>query len=93
MRTGNSLAITLPPIEKGEWASIAANRLMLVDPRGKIDEEKLLEFLEDYIEPAFWDWFRKRERGELEARKESNGKGLRSRDKKGVEEGGDRARE
>jgi antitoxin component of MazEF toxin-antitoxin module len=57
IRVGSSKAITLPSkIVKGEKASIAANRLILIDPRGEISEDELLEFLELYVEPMFWKW-------------------------------------
>ena len=57
-----SRALVLPAtIEKGEYSTLAANRLMLVDPRGEIPERDLLEFLETYIEPAFWPWIREKE--------------------------------
>lgn len=56
-----SSALVLPAsIEKGQESTLAANRLMLVDPRGQIPESDLLEFLETYIEPKFWPWFQKK---------------------------------
>jgi hypothetical protein len=55
-----SLAIVLPAtIEKGQQSTLAANRLLLLDPRGEINEKDLLEFLETYIEPNFWPWYQK----------------------------------
>ena len=51
------------PIEVGVESTIAANRLILADPRGEISERDLLEFLEDHIEPAFWKWWEARKRG------------------------------
>jgi len=52
-----SRAITIPAgLEVGEESSIAANRIMIIDPRGKIDPEDLLEFLETHVEPIFWRW-------------------------------------
>ena len=57
-----SSALVLPAsIEKGEQSTLAANRLILVDPRGEIPESDLLEFLETYIEPAFWPWIKEKE--------------------------------
>jgi len=47
-------------IEKGDNSTLAANRLMLVDPRGEIPEHDLLEFLETFIEPNFWPWIKKK---------------------------------
>jgi antitoxin component of MazEF toxin-antitoxin module len=61
IRVGNSEAVTLPSnLVKGGEASIAANRLVIMDPRGEISEDDLLEFLEIHIEPVFWKWLRKR---------------------------------
>jgi len=55
-------AITLPSkLKVGKVASLAADRLILVDPRGEIDADSLLEFLEKYIEPNLWDWLREKE--------------------------------
>lgn len=57
-----SKALVLPAsIEKGDESTLAANRLMLVDPRGEISEVDLLEFLEKYIEPKFWSWIKEKE--------------------------------
>lgn len=57
-----SKALVIPAaIEKGENSTLAANRLMLVDPRGQISEQDLLEFLETFIEPNFWPWIKKKE--------------------------------
>jgi hypothetical protein len=56
-----SKALVLPAsIEKGNESTLAANRLLLVDPRGEITESDLLEFLETYIEPNFWPWLAKK---------------------------------
>jgi len=57
-RTGRySFSVTLPAnLEKGEEATMAANRLVLMDPRGEIPPGKLLEFLEHFVEPNFWPW-------------------------------------
>jgi len=66
-----STALLIPAaIEKGENSTLAANRLMLVDPRGEIPEQDLLEFLETYIEPNFWPWIkgkRRQKHGRLSA--------------------------
>lgn len=62
-----STALILPAnIEKGSESTIAANRLLLVDPRGLIPERDLLQFLEKYIEPQFWPWLKEKQasRGE-----------------------------
>ncbi len=56
-----SLALVLPAnIKKGQQSTLAANRLVLIDPRAEIHEEDLLEFLETYIEPQFWPWYEKK---------------------------------
>lgn len=56
-----SLALVLPAnIKKGQQSTLAANRLILIDPRAEIHEEDLLEFLENYIEPKFWPWYQKK---------------------------------
>jgi len=56
-----SLALVLPAnIKKGQQSTLAANRLVLIDPRAEIHEEDLLEFLETYIEPQFWPWYQKK---------------------------------
>jgi hypothetical protein len=55
-----SNAITIPSaLETGETASIAANRLLIVDPRGEINARDLLEFLEAFVEPDFWNWYKR----------------------------------
>jgi hypothetical protein len=60
---GGSKAVTYPSgIIVGEEASIAGNRLLLIDPRGEIGEDELLEFMEKHVEPAFWSWWEGRKR-------------------------------
>ena len=55
-------ALTLPSkLKVGKFASIAADRLLLIDPRGEISEDDLLEFLEKYVEPNFWNWLKEKE--------------------------------
>jgi len=57
-----STALILPAnLKKGKNSTLAANRLILVDPRGEINEDDLLEFLEKYIEPEFWPWLKTKE--------------------------------
>ena len=57
-----SQALVLPSrLKKGRESTLAANRLILVDPRGEITEDDLLEFLETYIEPNFWLWIKSKE--------------------------------
>lgn len=45
------------PIVAGKESTIAANRLILADPRGDIPENDLLVFMERHVEPAFWEWY------------------------------------
>ena len=73
-----STALILPAyLKKGKESTLAANRLILVDPRGEIPEDDLLDFLERYVEPDFWPWLamkkqeaqaqeKETEKGELE---------------------------
>jgi len=54
---GTSRSIVIPSkLKSGKVATIAANRLMIVDPRGEIHEDDLLQFLEKFVEPDFWSW-------------------------------------
>jgi len=56
-----SHAVIIPSkLKVGTEATLAANRLIILDPRGEISEDDLLEFLETYIEPKFWPWFMKK---------------------------------
>jgi len=65
-----STALVLPAnIEKGKESTLAANRLILVDPRAEISPDDLLEFLETYVEPFFWSWYLKK-RSEAKDRSE-----------------------
>lgn len=58
-----STILTIPAsLEKGKESTLAANRLILLDPRGEIHEKYLLEFLEDYVEPNFWPWYREKKK-------------------------------
>jgi antitoxin component of MazEF toxin-antitoxin module len=61
IKLGNSRVISLPSqLEIGEYVTLAGNRILIVDPRGKISSEALLEFLEDKVEPLFWKWLEER---------------------------------
>jgi len=65
-----SRVLVLPAyLEKGEKSTLAGNRLLLVDPRGEINEDDLLEFYETCVEPQFWRWIR----GKQVERKETLG--------------------
>jgi hypothetical protein len=43
---------------------MVGDRLLLVDPRGEIHEDDLLEFMERHVEPAFWAWLKQKEAAE-----------------------------
>lgn len=61
---GGSKALTYPSdVIVGEEASVVGNRLLIIDPRGEIDENDLMEFMENLVEPAFWKWWRQKEAG------------------------------
>jgi hypothetical protein len=49
-------------LKVGKVATMAANRLIIVDPRGEIHENDLLEFLETYLEPNFWPWLKEKQK-------------------------------
>ena len=52
-RHGDSDMLVIPAaLVKGKEATLAAGRLMLVDPRGEISEAELGRLLESLIEPA-----------------------------------------
>lgn len=50
------------PLKVGQESTIAADRLLLADPRGEIDADFLLELLEKYLEPEFWKRVSNREK-------------------------------
>ena len=59
---GGSKALTYPSdVMVGDEATVAGNRLLIIDPRGEIDENDLMEFMESYVEPTFWKWWRTKE--------------------------------
>ena len=54
-KTGTSQVIAIPkPLVTGSEATLAGNRLLLVDPRGEISETVLLDFMERILEPALY---------------------------------------
>jgi len=56
-----SKALVLPAsLQIGKTSTLAANRLLIIDPRGEIKENDLLEFLENYVEPNFWPWLKQK---------------------------------
>ena len=59
---GGSKAVTYPSdVAVGEEATLAGNRLLLIDPMGQIHEDELGEFMERYVEPAFVKLWRQKE--------------------------------
>lgn len=58
IKTGKySQAFIIPAgLKIGNSSTYAADRLIIIDPRGDIPAEQLLQFLEDHIEPGFWPW-------------------------------------
>jgi len=61
IKTGKySSAFVIPAgLKIGDSSTYAADRLIIIDPRGDIPAEQLLQFLEDHIEPDFWPWLAK----------------------------------
>jgi hypothetical protein len=58
---GYSTVVILPAaLQKGKMSTMACDRIILLDPRGIISEDLLLEFLEDVFEPLFWPWLQKK---------------------------------
>ena len=65
---GGSKGVTLPGGRIiGDEVSMAANRLLLMDTTGEIPEDKLLEFLNEYLEPTFWRWWETQKRPKITA--------------------------
>jgi len=57
IQLGDSIAITLPSkLTVGQYSTLAGDRLLLIDPRGEISEDDLLDFMEKHIEPNCWIW-------------------------------------
>ncbi len=57
-RQGGSTVLTIPALlDVGEVSTVAADEIMLVDPRGRIHEDDLLQFLREVVEPEFWKRF------------------------------------
>ena len=55
MKIGDSKGITLPALLTfGKTATLAANRIVVLDPRGEIPEDQLLKLLEEQIDPKLW---------------------------------------
>ena len=61
VRIGGSEGVTLPKeLKKGPEVTYAGNRLLLMDPRGEVSAEDLLEFVERFVEPALSPWLEER---------------------------------
>ena len=59
---GGSKAVTYPSdVTVGEEATLAGNRLLLIDPLGEINENELAEFVETYVDPALVKWWQQKE--------------------------------
>ncbi len=51
-----SRSVILPAgLRIGEYATLAADRLVLIDPRGEIPPDVLLDLMEKHLEPAIWE--------------------------------------
>ncbi len=56
IRQGSSRMAVIPAgldVGTGEWVTLAADRLVLLDPRGEMSRRQLLRLLE-IIEPLVW---------------------------------------
>jgi hypothetical protein len=50
-----SKSVILPAgLRTGEYATLAADRLVLIDPRGEIPPDVLLDLMEKHLEPIIW---------------------------------------
>lgn len=53
-RMGNSKSLSIPPeLVTGKEHTMAADRILIADPRGEIPEDELHDFLEEVVEPLF----------------------------------------
>ena len=61
-KLGGSRAVTYPhDVTVGEESTMAGSRLLLVDPRGEVDENDLAAFMETHVESIFWEWLRQKQ--------------------------------
>jgi hypothetical protein len=52
-----SKSVVLPAgLRTGTYATMAADRLVLIDPRGEIPADALLDLMEKHLEPAIWQF-------------------------------------
>jgi len=50
-----SKSVILPAgLRTGEYATLAADRLVLIDPRGETPPDVLLDLMEKHLEPIIW---------------------------------------
>ena len=49
-------------IKVGKTVSMVGGRLLLIDTRGEINENELLDFFERIVEPPFWEWIAKKQK-------------------------------
>jgi len=56
IKTGKySKCVVIPAqIKTGKTITMAGGRLILIDPRGEIPEDQLLDLLEKFVEPQVW---------------------------------------
>jgi len=75
LKVGDSIGITYPSVVvTGEHSTLAGDRIFLVDPKGEISEDDLLEFLEIHVEPQFWSWYlNKRNEAKVAGKRKKNG--------------------
>ena len=60
-KSNPSRLVRLPrSLKIGEKATMAGDRLLLLDPRGEIAPELLLDFFEKEVEYRFWKWMEER---------------------------------
>lgn len=53
-RMGNSKSLSIPPeLVTGKEHTMAADRIIIIDPLGEISEDSLHDFLENEVEPLF----------------------------------------
>jgi hypothetical protein len=62
-----SVSVLIPKqLEIGPCSSVAASRLVLLDVKGKIPPNELLQFLEEEVEPRLHSWLKKKRGGKRE---------------------------
>jgi len=65
VKRGYSTSLVIPAkLKVGKESTLAGGRLILLDPRGEIDENDLLDFYETYVAPQFWIWLKSKDKKE-----------------------------